>query len=1783
MTAYISSYKLTSTTSSFLTINAPSSIDVGDLLMIIGFSPRRNGHNFNARSISATGQTTSWSGNISGHSSAYGYARQGIYWKIADAHDVSYAAAGSKYLWSSYMDSDYCNTVFLRIKGHNKTNPIHKVGACIEVFANLGASDITIPSLTTTLEDCLVLVTSSKSNNYGYNYSQNPSSPWTEMIEWNYLTTPSGQPTIIDGEASYQLSSRTLSNPGESGTYTHYLTDINGVVQPSKRYPFGVQIAINSEMPVYLLSENLYNAAGNPYADSTIVYSARAADPTKIDTVKVGIINYVVTNSTVSESSIRSYRGLNPTAGAVVQVFDASSANNSKKFLYVKPNTDIYGLITNEITPIPVDLTGNTLATFGLSDNGSTSTAYKLYDSGSLSVIRQAANSNSLPLSNLSGATYQWYYATNSNQQGYYNPSGVIAYAIPEETSINYYPSSSYPERKTVRCGVTYSNGSGGYDTSYTQWTPTNTFYYSISTISLSQIVKGRSTSFSLNQYVGSPSTLYYTIQTAFGSVPVYASDFYGNTLSGTVNVANNTAIANIVSNTMVNKTFYLQLRKDSISGDIVGTSDNISNSLIKSGTKLPTLGSSIITSGTAGGTDWVTSPWESIVSGSTGVDNGSVEVPLGFNFTINGNNYASIFVSSNGYYSFGSGTTDGSAVTAAYPAIIKFIVHQLGFGAYHRVAKKVSSDKVQIRFQGNYYYQYSYAETSQSVVNEVTIYNPNVYGGVPVIEICTGIITPQSPGYTFNGGFYLANGTKLCSYTTVQNQSYVLVGDATGTSWTTYTGYQVYEPVTYSVTESTTSVDEGYSVTFTINTTNIDNGTTMHYSLDGTTTSSDFVSSQVGSFTVTSNTATVVIQTAIDTITESETFIFNLRTGATTGTIVASSNEITINNTSPTFSVSESTTSVNETDIVTFTVNTTNVPVGYILYYTLDGDISGGSGTASPFDFVGLSSGSFAVTGSSTSVPIRISFDNITDIGETFYFNLRTVNTSGTIRASSSQITINNVPATFAVTPSATSVNEGSSITFTVNTSGVPNSSTLYYSISGTNITSEDFSDNTLTGSFTINTNTGSITKTLTLLSDSPTEGTETFILTIRLGSPTGDIVATSPTISIVDLLPNIVTSGTATPAYGSNSSSSWPPSGWTSRQNASLDDGDIGPITLPFNFYLNNTAFTTLYVNSNNLIFFGTSLNPYGGNTWSANNPSIPKLVFGGNNLSLQRLATLITDKYVKIRYEGTSSTGGTPGASNNIYEITFFNPKTSIGKNLIQMVAGANSIGELGYKTWIDNGVIAYTSTSSSFTSNQSYVYEGNSTGTSWTFGTGSYVQVPISYSVSQSTTSVNEGSTVTFTVNTTGVNPGTTLYYTLDGSATAGDFATGLSGSFTVSGSESTSVPVTIALDDVVDPETFYFNLKTGSTQGTIVATSSQITINNVVTSYDTITTSTTSVTEGSSMTFTVNTTGVPNGATLYYDLISVTGTLQTTDFGTPSSLTNNSFTITNNTATVTLSPQTDGIDDTDTFYIGIKLSTSGSYVLQSSTITINNLGVILPSLSSMRTIANAGATRRVTAPLNVSVGDYLLIFAGATYTLSNTLYNDIDPGANAGNLGGTSTSTANNPSAAGQTSRWRLLRTQGTTTSDSYIGVFYKIADAHDVNLSATSGSYVVNCYNVGAAGDNQSIFSFRIPGATTTDVMGGDVVNGSAISLTMGSITTTVPNALVMYFYVNESGNYTHTVPTGFTFGGSLGAGAAASAHWGYKTQTTAGATGSVVVSKSSSGNGSVAFMIAFK
>ena len=111
--------------------------------------------------------------------------------------------------------------------------------------------------------------------------------------------------------------------------------------------------------------------------------------------------------------------------------------------------------------------------------------------------------------------------------------------------------------------------------------------------------------------------------------------------------------------------------------------------------------------------------------------------------------------------------------------------------------------------------------------------------------------------------------------------------------------------------------------------------------------------------------------------------------------------------------------------------------------------------------------------------------------------------------------------------------------------------------------------------------------------------------------------------------------------------------------------------------------------------------------------------------------------------------------------------------------------------------------------------------------------SYVSGP-SYSISQSATSVDEGGNVVYTVTTTNVDDGTTLYYSLSGTATAADFnPASLTGSFTIS-SDTGTFTITIATDAVTDPaETFTASVRTDSTSGEIVATSSQVTITDVV--------------------------------------------------------------------------------------------------------------------------------------------------------------------------------------------------------------------------------------------------------------------------------------------------------------------------------------------------------------
>jgi hypothetical protein len=217
----------------------------------------------------------------------------------------------------------------------------------------------------------------------------------------------------------------------------------------------------------------------------------------------------------------------------------------------------------------------------------------------------------------------------------------------------------------------------------------------------------------------------------------------------------------------------------------------------------------------------------------------------------------------------------------------------------------------------------------------------------------------------------------------------------------------------TYAVAAAggATSVNEGSSLTFNVTTTDVADSTTLFYTVSAN--SGDFGTSS-GSFTITSNAGSFSLTPTADVTTEgAETFAAQIRTVSTSGTVVATSATITINDTSlaPTYAVAASggATNVNEGSSLTFNVTTANVANGTTLYYT----VSANSG-----DF-GTSSGSFTITSNAGSFSLSPTADVTTEGSETFAAQVRTGSTGGTVVATSGTITILDT----SIAPNLTSV----------------------------------------------------------------------------------------------------------------------------------------------------------------------------------------------------------------------------------------------------------------------------------------------------------------------------------------------------------------------------------------------------------------------------------------------------------------------------------------------------------------------------------------------------------------------------------------------------------------------------------------------------------------------------------------------------------------------------------------------------------------------------------------
>lgn len=201
----------------------------------------------------------------------------------------------------------------------------------------------------------------------------------------------------------------------------------------------------------------------------------------------------------------------------------------------------------------------------------------------------------------------------------------------------------------------------------------------------------------------------------------------------------------------------------------------------------------------------------------------------------------------------------------------------------------------------------------------------------------------------------------------------------------------------------------------------------------------------------------------------------------------------------------------------------------------------------------------------------------------------------------------------------------------------------------------------------------------------------------------------------------------GTKAPTLGAGAQSPFPASGWSTIISTSGDDANTN-VSLPFTWTYNNTGYTNFFPNSNYYVTFGSGSNQFNGLT--ASSPALNKIYFAGADNSWQRVSTIVSStNYRRVRWEGTSSTSGTPGSPNMVYELTFFNPSLTDNNPWIELLVGVQARGNnnVGVISGLYSATAKLTGgdlgpSNRGVTANQSYVMVGNSTGTSWTVYTG-----------------------------------------------------------------------------------------------------------------------------------------------------------------------------------------------------------------------------------------------------------------------------------------------------------------------------------------------------------------------------------------------------------------------------------------------------------------------------
>jgi hypothetical protein len=270
------------------------------------------------------------------------------------------------------------------------------------------------------------------------------------------------------------------------------------------------------------------------------------------------------------------------------------------------------------------------------------------------------------------------------------------------------------------------------------------------------------------------------------------------------------------------------------------------------------------------------------------------------------------------------------------------------------------------------------------------------------------------------------------------------------------------------------------------------------------------------GAVSVTNGFANILLPTNAFALEGNKSFVIKLRKGSIQGDVIATSPTITLQDNSSFVSLTANTATVNEGNLVSFTLVTANAVNGATLFYSVNPVTA--NLTFSDF-YNGSNTGYATIINNQATFTLYANTDSgyVDETGETFRIQLRTDSITGNVvYSSTSNVAITDFYKSYNIlgfTENASSVTEGGTITLTFTAHNVPAGTLFYYYTDGNATTSTFTGGNT--GSFIMNGTSNTISlPTLNV----PYGTTQNFNVKVREASSTGTLYATSNSLVILD-----------------------------------------------------------------------------------------------------------------------------------------------------------------------------------------------------------------------------------------------------------------------------------------------------------------------------------------------------------------------------------------------------------------------------------------------------------------------------------------------------------------------------------------------------------------------------------------------------------------------------------------------------------------------------------------